>query len=343
MRNLIKFMLFVMVFTMSLGVMTPVSAADLAINVGAGSTTDNFDNTYPVEDQSAAEVAGGGPTEVHIQYAATGEFGIGDTVTIVASAGVTIANTCATPTTDADADTTADGAGVIAAQVYTYTFTAATTAGTTSVAFCLNVTHGTAGNFSFLVGDANGDSGSGMLYVDNDNDVTVTATVEGEELEFIIRNNTDTADTNVCALGTLTTSAVSTCSYRLKVRTTATEGYTIHWTSDGGLDSSGTATIDAIAVSTAVAAGTEGYGVQFYPGAVTDGGACTAQGIWGAGFEDPVSTTPQTLNSCANANLVTSAADLTNTALVDHKAAIGAGTPQGTYDQVVTYYVTANF
>ncbi|NIP52863.1 MAG: hypothetical protein GWN94_15010, partial [Phycisphaerae bacterium] len=80
----------------------------------------------------------------------------------------------------------------------------------------------------------------------------------------------DTADTNSCALGTLTTSAVASCSYRLKVRTTATQGFTIHWTSDGGLDSGGTATIDAVVPDDEVTAGQEEYGVAFYPGAVTD-------------------------------------------------------------------------
>ncbi|NIP52862.1 MAG: hypothetical protein GWN76_02935, partial [candidate division Zixibacteria bacterium] len=105
--------------------------------------------TYPVEDQSDAEVAlAASPEEVYIVYQATGDFAIGETVNIVASSGVTIANTCGTPTTDADSDGTPDGGAVVAASVYTYTFTAATTAATTSVAFCLNVTFAAAGNYS---------------------------------------------------------------------------------------------------------------------------------------------------------------------------------------------------
>lgn len=341
-------MMFVMVFTMSMGVMAPVNAADIAINLGVGSKVDVFDNTLPITDQSSAELALTTASDIYLQYDASANFGIGDTVVIAASTPLTIATTCATVTTDADQDGTTDGAGVVTGDLYTYTFTAATTVATASVTFCLAVSaHATAGNYSFIGGDSNGDSGAALLYIGTYgsvlNDVTVTADVAGEELEFLIRTNDDTADTSTCALGTLVSTAVSTCSYRLKVRTTATEGYTISWTSDGGLDASGVSTIDAIAVSTAVTAGVEGYGVQFYPGATTDGGTCTAQGIWPTGFEDPVSTIAQNLVTCDKANLVTSAADLTNTSLVDHKAAINSATPAGSYDQIVTYYVTADF
>jgi len=343
MKNLIKFMVFVMVFTMSLGVMTPTSAADIAINLGVGSTVDVFDNTLPVTDQSSAELALTTASDIYLQYDASANFNSGDTVTIVASTPLTVATTCATVTTDADGDGTPDGSGVMSGDIYTYTFTASTTLATTSVAFCLAVSSvATAGNYSFIVGDSNGDSGGALLYVGDANDVTVTASVTGEELEFRIRNAADSADTNSCALGTLVTTAVSTCNYALKVRTTATNGYTISWTSDGDLGT-GTASIDAVAQNTAVISGAENYGVEFLPGTNTNGGSCTGQGIWGGSPDDPVSTIAQNLVSCTNANLPAASAATAYVHVMDHKASVSAATPAGSYQQIVTYYVTADF
>lgn len=340
-----------MVFTMCFGMFAPTTyAANVAINLGVGSKVDVFDNTYPVTDQSSAETTVSTPSDVFLQWTAGGEYAIGNTVTIIASAPLTIANTCATPTTDADQNGVADGAAVISGNTYTYTFTAATLVAVSSVTFCINVTTPvTAGNYSFIMGGTNaaGDVGGAFLYSGVSgglaNDVTITADVAGEELEFEIRDDGDLAATSTCALGTLSTLTVSTCGYRLKIRTTATNGYTISWTSDGGLDNSGNATIDAVLPSTAVAAGTEGYGVELTPSGNTQGGTCTAQGIWGAGFEDPVSTIAQNLEACTKANLPSASADTTNTSLMQHKASVSVGTPAGSYDQVVTYYVTANF
>lgn len=337
-----------MVFTMSLGLFTPVYAANVALNLGVDSKVDIFDSTYPIENQSSAELALSTAADLYFQYVAAGNFAVGQTISIVATTPLVIAS-CVAPTTDADQDGTPDGTGAVSGDNYTYTFYAPTTQAAASITLCINVDNSiaTAGNYSFIMADDLGDFGGAFLYIGTPggaaNDVYVTATVTSQELEFWIRNAADTADTNACALGTLNTTSVSTCNYALKVRTTATIGYTISWTSDGELDRSGTATIDAIAMNTAVAVGVEGYGVTFTPGANTDGGTCTAQNIWTAAYDDPVSTTAQSLVVCNKANLPAATGATTYIHNMDHQAAIDPATPAGSYDQIVTYYVTAQF
>jgi len=340
-----------MVFTMAFGFYVPAGdAAIVTLRVGVN-TTPGIPFPASMDDQASAEVAAATAADVHIRFASSAaQFAAGDTVTIIASSPVAITNACATPTTDADLDGVVDGSAAAVGNQYTYTFSAGTTAALASVDFCLRVAGLTAANYSFLMGSsiaagggANNDYGGSLLYVGDANDMVITAQVEAAELEFRIRNNVDTADQNSCDLGTLTTGQVSTCNYRLKVRTTATNGYSMSWTSDGDLDTAGGATIASIGVSTAVTAGTEGYGVEFFPGANTDGGTCTAQNIWAAAPDDPVSTTPTSLVACTKANLPAGSGALLYTHTMDHKAAIDAATVAGFYNQTVTYYVTANF
>jgi hypothetical protein len=354
MKNFIKFLVFVMVFTMSLGMFAPVTeaAGNVALNISVGGTK-ILDTSYPIDNQASAELALSTASDIYVAYAASINYAAGDTVVIAASTPLTIA-LCGAPTTDADNDGTADGAGVILGDNYTYTFTGVTTGATASTAFCIRVgAVATAGNYSFIMGDnkvaspANADWGGALLYIGTAgaaaNDVLVTATVTGQELEFWIRDSADTVATATCPLGTLTTGAVSNCQYRLKVRTTATQGYTISWTSDGGLDTSGAAaTIDAVINAQVVTAGIEGYGVAFTPGANTDGGTCTAASPWSLANENPVSSSAQSLVACTKANLP-AGTDLVNTHLMNHKAAISVATLPGSYDQIVTYYVTAKF
>lgn len=349
MTNFIKFLVFAMVFTMSFGLFAPMptDAAGQIVTIGVNAKP-TASLTYPVLDQSEAELALTTAAEIHVHYQTSAdEYGIGDTVVITASTPLTIANTCVTPTTDADDDGTADGSGNVVGDVYTYTFSAATTGAPTSIDFCIAVSAvATAGNYSFTMSDSKAagaeDFGAALLYVGDANDVLVTAQVQ-TELEFRIRNYADSADTNVCNLGTLSNASVSSCNYRLKVKTNASDGYTVSWTSDGELDTAGGEDIASVAVNTAVTAGTEGYGVQFYAGENTDTlSTCTAQNIWAANPDDPVSTTPQSLVVCAGPNQP-AGTDTTNTSTMDHQAAISTSTKSGNYDQVVTYYVTANF
>jgi len=352
MNNFIKFLIFTFVFTMSFGILAPMPAdsAGVVMLLGVGSSASGT-LAYPVLSQSDAEMAVSTASDVYVKYKTSAdEYASDDYVIITASAGLTLAN-CGSPTTDADGDATGDiSYRTLSGQTLTYYFDQATTlASGASVDFCINITTpATPGNYSIVITDSKAagaeDFGAALLYVGDDNDVTVHAIVQSE-LEFRIRNEADTADTNDCDLGVLSSSSVSTCNYRLKVKTNASSGYTVSWTSDGALDTSdGTSDIDAVTEADgSVTAGAEEYGVAFYGGENSDAtSSCTEQNIWNDD-DTPVSTTATSLLVCDGPNQPASSGELTNTSTMDHKASITATTFSGNYEQVVTYYVTGNF
>jgi hypothetical protein len=203
----------------------------------------------------------------------------------------------------------------------------------------------TPGNYNIVV-MTSAEVGLGMLYVGDDNDVLVTAMVT-PTLSFIIRNTGDTADTNECPLGILTTSSVATCSYRLAVATNASGGFQVQINSDGGLNS-GANDINAIAEDSTVTAGTEGYGIAVT--GATSGGNNSSDVynqpvVENGDFNDddtPVPVGATNFISFGNTFIYTPSV-LAESTLVTHRAAISAGTPAGLYDQVVTYTVTATF
>lgn len=290
-------------------------------------------------------------TDVTFGYTTSAsEFATSDTITVTISPALNSALTdCAAPTDDADGDVTTDGAfGSFTTTGAVYTFTqATTTASTGGIDLCLNFQNDTAtGNYSISIVDSNdNDFGAALIYVGDDNDVTVTATVT-PSLAFAIRNSADTADTNVCALGTLTIAAVNTCAYRLKVTTNADNGFTINILSDGDLRKSGSGDvadsedIDPVTEDTTVTAGTEDYGIAVTGGSVT-GGTMTESG----NFNDddtPIPTGSTAILSSDGANNPGST-DTTNTSLITHRAAVDGDTGTGNYSQIVTYRVTASF
>ena len=290
-------------------------------------------------------------TDVTFGYTTSStEFANTNTISIGVSPTLNSALTdCAAPTTDADGDVTGDGAlGGFTTSAATYTFTAATTtASTGGVDICLNFQNDTAaGIYSISFNDDNDtDFGSVLIYVGDDNDVTVTAQVQ-PLLSFAIRNTADTSDTNICDLGVLDNTSVSTCSYRLKPSTNSASGYTVQIDSDGDLRRSGSGDVadsedlDPIAEDTTVTAGTEGYGIQFAGGAATVG-SITESGD----FNDDDTPIPLTATNLFTSDGVNSpsATDTTNTALVTHRATVDFNTLTGNFSQIVTYYVSASF
>ena len=198
----------------------------------------------------------------------------------------------------------------------------------------------TAGNYGFLVNTSVGDTGGVFQYVGQANVVQVRAFVP-TTLSFAIRNTTDTANINTCDLGTLTTAAIGTCSYRLKVGTNASNGYTVSVATSGGL-TNGTKTFSDAAAG---AAGTEKYGATITGGSTTSASAVTVATAYNAGATNGVLYTnvaPALLLTAAGSNNPATT-DVTNTALVTHKAAIAADTAAGLYTQTVTYTVTPSF
>lgn len=289
-------------------------------------------------------------TDVTYHFVASADYAIGNTIAITAPAGVTIAN-CATGTTNADGDATPDGSGAVASQTYTYTFTAITTnADTSGINICINLS-GPTGNYGISFTDAktintNNDYGAALVYIGNANIVTVTAQVE-PALSFVIRNSADNGNTDSCALGTLSLTAVNTCSYRLKVTTNSSSGYTIQINTDGDLRRSGSGNvadnldIDPVVENNTVTAGAEGYGIALAAGSIT-GGTLTLQGNF-TDNDTPLPISSATNLEIANGNNNPGTTDTTNTTLVTHRASMDGDTSTGNYTQQVTYTISANF
>ncbi len=293
------------------------------------------------------EIAESTTTTVNVQFIVPAEYSSGDTVTLTWDSGVTLTDS-ATPTTDADGDSTTDGSSSVSGTTYTYTFSAATTqASTSGVTFQMQVS-AAKGIYSVSMTDSNGNYGAALLYVGDANDVLVTAIVQ-PILSFVIRDASDTADTNTCDLGVLNTSSVSTCSYRLKVATNAQNGYTISVKTDGDLRKSGTGDvadsedIDPIAEDTTVTAGVEGYGIAFDGGAITSGGTVTEVPDFDDDDTPLVNTSTVNMLTTTGGNNPAASGDTTHTSLVTHRASVDADTNTGNYHQLVTYYVVANF
>lgn len=304
---------------------------------------------------SVTNIAASTATETSLHYVASNQFAAGDVIKINVPSAVTLAN-CATPTTDADYDTSgsvADGSSGVSGTTYTYTFSGPTTLATTSgVTFCIKVS-AIAGNYSVAFNETevtrtNEDYGAALFYVGSANVVTVTAEVQ-PSLAFVIRDSADSTDTNTCALGLLTLVSVGQCSYRLKVTTNSTSGYTVQVNTDGDLRRSGSGDvadaldIDPVSAGVSITSGTERYGVNVAAGSATGGSTPTLAGVFATPDSPLPISSPTNLYTVAGINSPAASGDTTNTALVTHKAAIAGKTYTGNYTQLVTYTVAANF
>ena len=231
-----------------------------------------------------------------------------------------------------------------------------TVTGTPIAAGAMTITMGglttaaTAGNYSWKVYTSAGDYGANFQYVGQANVVQVRARVP-LALAFDIRNAADTANTNLCDMGDLTTAAVGFCEYRLKIATNAQNGYTINVATSGNF-TNGTANFTNAAVGTggtggtAQAAGTELYGAKITKGSITGaGGTTTLAAVYDAGATNNVSYVAAGPAVLLTANKPNSpgATDLTNTTLVRHEAAISGSTSAGLYTQTVTYTIAPSF
>jgi hypothetical protein len=195
-----------------------------------------------------------------------------------------------------------------------------------------------------------GDFGSAFQYSGGANEVTVRGIVP-VSLSFTIRNAADTANTNVCDMGNLSISTIGSCSYRLKVKTNAQNGYTINKASATGFTNGSYVFEDANISNagtggSAQSAGEELYGAKIDKGSVsTAGGVVTLAANFDAGAINNVNysgTSPEALVSSNKPNNPT-ATDTVNTSLVTHEAGIRSSTAAGIYTQKVTYTVTPVF
>ena len=172
---------------------------------------------------------------------------------------------------------------------------------------------------------------------------------EPEVLFFSIRNSDETADTNVCALGALATTSVSTCQYRLKIGSTVSAGFQLGlWADDQLNQATASIDIDDITENSTVTAGAEGHGITVAPPTSAGGGSATT---WTeqSPFDDddtpiPVGEANMDVILSANGTQVVDiygTGDTTGTTLITHRAAISTATQAGSYDQIVTYSVSS--
>jgi hypothetical protein len=309
----------------------------------------NFDSakaagvTITVTPQSEDVSVSGNIT---VQYNTSADLAVGETIDFIYNSDytgtITTANTTISGTAPSNVATSTAGDYTTA----TLTLGAGITTGNpvTIVATGLT-TPTTAGNYTFTV-VSNSDYGANFQYIGDDNQVEVRAYVP-ITLSFDIRNDSDTADTNICDLGTVDSTTLGTCSYRLKVTTNAGSGYTISVVTDGDL-TNGTHNMvnaDPGTLGTLIAAGTEAYGAIIEEGSLTTaGGNITLATAYSAGANSVAynNTTPALLLTSDSAN-DPATPDLTNTTRVTHNLGVQGDTPAGKYTQTITYTVAPSF
>lgn len=230
------------------------------------------------------------------------------------------------------------------------TFTTATATVTAPRSFCLSFPNETIGSYSVAIVTSTGDFGAALVHYDDNNDILVTATV-GPTLSFNIRNLADSADTNACDLGNVTTTTtvnlnatddgVGECGYSLAIGTNSASGFQATIDADAAL-ASGSFTMTDLADNAAFVAGTESYGLAN----VTAPGAITENVTAGFTFQtdsSPVPVTPANFISATAPFVYTAGVDATDVTTVMHGLTVGSATETGAYVQLVTYRVTANF
>ncbi|MFA6096181.1 MAG: hypothetical protein WC788_00970 [Candidatus Paceibacterota bacterium] len=173
---------------------------------------------------------------------------------------------------------------------------------------------------------------------------------EDAVLTFAIRNSAETADTNACALGTLSTSSVSSCSYRLKIGASTSAGFQVGlWADDQLNQASASIDIDDIAENGTVSAGTEGHGITV--ASPTNAGAAGTATTWTeqSPFDDDDTPIPVgepnmdvifSSNGTQDVDML-GTGDTDGTTLITHETAISTATQAGSYDQIITYVVSS--
>ncbi len=201
---------------------------------------------------------------------------------------------------------------------------------TAGVAGDAQIQNPSAGTHQIDIGGTFGDTGSLAVVIVADNQVAVTGTVL-PTLSFSL-------SANIAAFGDLSSASVATAGtdITLTISTNGTKGYTVTVKDEGDASDPGlwsAAANNLIASSTAaLAAGTEGYGIQ------ASGSGATIASVYDKTSNDvgALSRTAQTLATN------TGPAD-GDTVIVTHKAAISNITEPGDYVDTITYNVIANF
>jgi hypothetical protein len=170
------------------------------------------------------------------------------------------------------------------------------------------------------------------------------------QIGMSIRNSSDTAGTNSCALGLAKTNELATCSYRLKVSSNVQNGYFIFVNSEP-LNNGTSAILDAEPGFTggtdisSLTVGIEAYGVVVSPGSVSSGFLVLPGENFDADNNASLITYPDIPELIIEAKGPNEplATDITNTTLVTHKLNISNTTPSGKYSQLISYTLSPSF
>lgn len=180
--------------------------------------------------------------------------------------------------------------------------------------------------------------------------VNITYTAGSSTLAFAIRNTGDTANTNACDLGTVSTTALASCSYGLKISSSTATGYVVSIQTSGGLSNGSNNVIDANVGNNGTGGslinGTttdiEKYGIFINPGIITSGNSISKKPLFDGGVSNSVSTNYPSITQIVesfgpNFPLTT---DPTKNIIVTHNLNISGSTAAGSYTQSVIYTVT---
>lgn len=193
-----------------------------------------------------------------------------------------------------------------------------------------------AGSNTITVGGAFGDSGDIVVNILNDDQVTVSATVD-ESLTFTISDNsigfgTLSSSAARYATGDTNGSGSETEAHNIIVGTNAANGYTM--TLSGSTLTYGSATITAVGASnTASSAGTEQFGLRM---SASGGAGAVSAPYAAAGFAYDSAAFPDEIATSATASSDT-------TYSVRYLSNISSSTEAGAYTATLTYVATANF
>ncbi len=255
-----------------------------------------------------------------------------------------------------DTDTSIDNTDILCEQAGGTTFgtytQAEATVTTPSTAGCSVTGGGDASEITVTIGDGAGDdlynpagadiytisvvttddSGAGVVYVGDANDVTVSVTVLAN-LSMLLDNADGTYCTGtpviVCDLGVVLTTTTVSGNYDINV---GTNGSAASVTINDNMTGQGIGTIADVTNDQTIDAGTEEYGIS-----VSEDGAWTFQGNY-AGNYTPIADAPATL-ATTGAAIAESGDDIT----VTHTAAIDSAVASGSHSHIVTYTATSTF
>jgi hypothetical protein len=317
------------------------------------------------DGSGVADGGDGGQTEISVSWTSSGVYATGTqiTVSVSPSATSTIVN-CGTASESFGSASGSFGGFTDSSAVFTLTKSAPTG---TSGSLCLSfgLTSATATSYAVTLNASPpagafgaADFGAALYDVLGGSEVNVTAEVPSF-LSFSIRNAEDLASSNVCQLGILTTYEVKLCSYRLRISTNATSGFTTTLKPDEPFNYAGNATMTSVLNDMSFASGTEAYGIAFFIGAAsggrdgstgyTDQPAVEAGSDMDASLTFDTDATPLDFTSATtvlsyDAPFYPAAAPSTETtSLIMHAAAVQEETEYGGYAQTVTYRVTGSF